>query len=457
MRLIDEYRKAQRRKDFSSDEDDDDIFHNKSQGFGFSATRNKMNATPASSTIRADSVAGRSRTSTIKGGGPLNISAGGKGNASVATPGDAEFMEEIGDSPEYKLRLKELWSKRTQLMKVKKKKKKKSRGRSALKKTGNSLIETETAWDDATSAMTYGEIKQNEDFMVGLIDDTIKLQQNPRKFKASLPILETLGIDNYDAVASMDKLVFKMREALQKFQKIWCTLDKDKIYDIIRVCLARELTCVEERKDAAEYALKRPKSFDFFDDNQDLSAVKSQSFGQSSPSRIGSPSPKKTNTIRDGMKTTVRDPNNTTGFELKSLGESDGRARPVGFKDPPAYKMGLTKKLTEAAGKNAPTAENLRRLNTKMSTGARSDTGAKSARRSEVSAGRGSRFSGGDPVDPWKEHTVEQMDVLIAQITTEINKLAAKKRFLSDNPLATKQSIKAKVKPIMEEMNVLRV
>lgn len=64
-------------------------------------------------------------------------------------------------------------------MKVKKKKKKKSRGRSALKKTGTmgtSLIETETAWDDATSAMTYGEIKQNEDFMVGLIDDTIKLQ-----------------------------------------------------------------------------------------------------------------------------------------------------------------------------------------------------------------------------------------------------------------------------------------
>lgn len=113
LRLIDEYKKAQRRKDFSSDEDDDDIFHNKSQGFGFSATRNKMNATPASSTIRADSVAGRSRTSTIKGGGPLNISAGGKGNASVATPGDAEFNEEIGDSPEYKLRLKELWSKRT--------------------------------------------------------------------------------------------------------------------------------------------------------------------------------------------------------------------------------------------------------------------------------------------------------------------------------------------------------
>jgi hypothetical protein len=94
-----------------------------------------------------------------------------------------------------------------------------------------------------------------------------------------LPILRTLGISNYDSVASMDKLVFKMREALQRFNRIWQTLDKDKIYTIIRVCLARELTQVEERKDAAEYALKRPKSFDFFDDNQDLSAVKSQSIG----------------------------------------------------------------------------------------------------------------------------------------------------------------------------------
>lgn len=111
--------------------------------------------------------------------------------------------------------------------------------------------------------MTTAELQQNQDFMVGLIDDTIKLPQNPRKFKANLPILETLGIDNYDAVISMDKLVFKMSEALAKFQKLWLTLDKDKIYDIIRLCLARELQCVEERKDAAEYALKRPKSFEF--------------------------------------------------------------------------------------------------------------------------------------------------------------------------------------------------
>ncbi len=67
----------------SSDEDDDDIFHNKSTGFGFGGTRNRLNATPASSTVRADSVAGRSRTSMSKAGGPINIQAsGGKGNQS---------------------------------------------------------------------------------------------------------------------------------------------------------------------------------------------------------------------------------------------------------------------------------------------------------------------------------------------------------------------------------------
>ena len=143
MRLIDEYRKEKRRRDFSSDESDDDPFHNKSTAFGFNATRNRFNATPASSTIKADSIAGRSRASTIKGtGGPVNISAaGGKGaNATPSAAGDQEFTEDVGGVEEYHARLKELWNKRTQLMKTKKKPKKKpgkgkNRVRSALRKT----------------------------------------------------------------------------------------------------------------------------------------------------------------------------------------------------------------------------------------------------------------------------------------------------------------------------------
>lgn len=75
----------------------------------------------------------------------------------------------------------------------------------------------------------------------GLIDDTMKLHPNPRKFTSKLPIIETLGIENYDEIDKIISLQVKMREALSKFQKLWQTLDKDKIHYIIRLCLTREL------------------------------------------------------------------------------------------------------------------------------------------------------------------------------------------------------------------------
>ena len=86
LRLIDEYRKEKRRREFSdSDDDDEDPFHNKSGGFGFNASR-RLNATP-SSTIRADSVAGLSRASKAPGGGgPVNVAANVKGGAAAAGP-----------------------------------------------------------------------------------------------------------------------------------------------------------------------------------------------------------------------------------------------------------------------------------------------------------------------------------------------------------------------------------
>jgi len=65
----------------------------------------------------------------------VNISAGGaKGAQSVTPAGEQEFTEDVGGVDEYQTLLKELWSKRTQLMKVSKKKKKKKKGRSALKR-----------------------------------------------------------------------------------------------------------------------------------------------------------------------------------------------------------------------------------------------------------------------------------------------------------------------------------
>lgn len=130
----------------------------------------------------------------------------------------------------------------------------------------------------------------------------------------------------------------------------------------------------------------------------------------------------------------------------------------MAFKEPPALKMSQLAKKTTEVSKNAPTAENLRRLNT---TGGRSDTAPKSARRSEVSAGKRSYHSGqgggGDPADPYKEHSVEQMDTLIATTTLEINRLMVRKKAFESDGLATKTTIRAKVKPIVEEMNMLRV
>ena len=63
-------------------------------------------------------------------------------------------------------------------------------------------------------------------------------------------------------------------------QKIKLSSTNEQIKDTIIRCLARELTTVEERKDAIEFRQRRPKSFDIFDEiNADMSAVKSVSYG----------------------------------------------------------------------------------------------------------------------------------------------------------------------------------
>ena len=117
------------------------------------------------------------------------------------------------------------------------------------------------------------------------------MQQVPRDFNAKIPILTTLGISNYDAVASMDKLVFNMREALKKFQEDWKTLNSDKIKRLIRFCLMRELVSVEGRKDAIEYNKRRP-IFDFLE--EDLKST------NMSASKVGSMSPNKKPAILSG-------------------------------------------------------------------------------------------------------------------------------------------------------------
>ena len=61
--------------------------------------------------------------------------------------------------------------------------------------------------------MAVEDAKQQEEAMFGFLD-TDKIQPHTREFEGHLPVLETLGISNYDKVTSFKHLVFKMREAL---------------------------------------------------------------------------------------------------------------------------------------------------------------------------------------------------------------------------------------------------
>ena len=49
------------------------------------------------------------------------------------------------------------------------------------------------------------------------------------------------------------------------------------------------------------------------------------------------------------------------------------------------------------------------------------------------------------------------MDELIAKTTLEIHKLMMRKKAFENDSLATKTTIRAKVKPLIEEMNMLRI
>ena len=62
-----------------------------------------------------------------------------------------------------------------------------------------------------------------------------------------------------------------MTDAIKAFERKWSTLDKNRIKTMIRFCLTRELTRVEERKDAIEYAKNRQLEIDEMDDALDMS------------------------------------------------------------------------------------------------------------------------------------------------------------------------------------------
>lgn len=62
-----------------------------------------------------------------------------------------------------------------------------------------------------------------------IIREYVISQVNPRDFNADLPILSTLGAQNYDKINDLTQLQIQLEGALKKFVKDWKTLDQDKI------------------------------------------------------------------------------------------------------------------------------------------------------------------------------------------------------------------------------------
>jgi hypothetical protein len=70
----------------------------------------------------------------------------------------------------------------------------------------------------------------------------------PRDFNSDLPILSTLGAQDYDKVDNIDQLTIKLERALKKFVKDWKTLDNNKINYLMKYGIVQEVMKIEERK-----------------------------------------------------------------------------------------------------------------------------------------------------------------------------------------------------------------
>lgn len=165
------------------------------------------------------------------------------------------------------------------------KKKKKKRGkkgglaRSTTMATSAQDGVTEYDFDGVTSYQTKLSAEENEMFAGILVDYCFTNFQEgnaPRNFKAPTPVLSSLGIDDYDKVDRLEKLIFTMHEAIEDQKKTWSTNDLPGIEKMIKFCIAREMSKIDERKDARKYALTRPRTPSSDSDaNRDLMEVRS--------------------------------------------------------------------------------------------------------------------------------------------------------------------------------------
>lgn len=79
-------------------------------------------------------------------------------------------------------------------------------------------------------------------------------------------MLTLLEIEDYDETKTHDKLYVNVRKALAKCKVKWRTLDEERIKQIIRYCIIREINQIEGRKCAREYQARRLEDFPFGED-----------------------------------------------------------------------------------------------------------------------------------------------------------------------------------------------
>ena len=98
---------------------------------------------------------------------------------------------------------------------------------------------TASEWE-SQSHFTVEEKEEMAAVAALLVDYTVSLK-NTRKFEPQLKVMRVLGIDEYDRCGGLDKLIIDMKKALAEFKLKWKTLDMQRIEEIMRLCIVREL------------------------------------------------------------------------------------------------------------------------------------------------------------------------------------------------------------------------
>ena len=156
-------------------------------------------------------------------------------------------------------------------------------------------MQSEYMDDDGMTAYTSNR-SQDEAFADILIDYATHTNgagvSKPRDFKSrSTWMLEKLGIEKYDAVTSLDKMIFSIADVIKDAKLEWKTITLDRIKTITKLVVVRELNMIDSRKDARQYRIANPEIDEVSDFDGNMSVVKSIA-GSYSGSR-GSPSPAK--------------------------------------------------------------------------------------------------------------------------------------------------------------------